>query len=474
MYKYNQLIISSAPEKGACIVYVMARDQRVADNIALVVAQQKALELHLPLVVIFNFHGAVGVRAYEHALFMVEGLKEVAETLSSMGIEFIITANDTKLTLEGALKKLDPAAIYFDFSPLHGPRAKAKSIAASIQKSTIVVDTHNIIPAWIASTQQEFAAHTFRYKVHRYLSNYLSEPQQATHHPYSLISVPPSLSFKEVYQYIEKYPKRSIRISYKPGEKEAHRHLSDFISEGLANYATGRNDLAKDQQSGFSPYLHFGQIYSLRIALEIMYKTKEEPLLYREARLAQSTGNPSITEGMNSLFEEMVVRKELADNFCLYSKSYRNFTSIPAWAFETLKNHSGDRRDFIYSLQDLESAQTHDESWNAAQRELTHCGKIHGYMRMYWAKKILEWTEDPETALRYAIYLNDAYSIDGGDPNGYVGVLWAIAGLHDRPWTERPVFGKIRYMNEAGLKRKFDIQKYQNRIPKTFLGTMNS
>lgn len=466
MYKNNQLIISSAPEKGACIVYVMARDQRVADNIALDVAQQKALELQLPLVVIFNLHGAVGVRAYEHALFMIEGLKEVAETLSSLAIEFILTGNDTKFTLVETLKKLDPAVVYFDFSPLHGPRAKAKSIASVTQKTTIVVDTHNIIPAWTASTQQEFAAHTFRHKVHKYLPSYLNEPQQATRHPYSLISVPSSLSFKEVYQYIEKYPKRGLRISFKPGEVEAHRHLTNFIAEGLANYATGRNDLARDQQSGFSPYLHFGQIYSLRIALEIMYKTREEPLLYREARLAQSTGNPSFIEGMNSLFEEMIVRKELADNFCLYSKSYRDFTSIPAWAVETLENHRADKRDFTYSLQELESAQTHDESWNTAQRELTLYGKIHGYMRMYWAKKILEWTENPETALRYAIYLNDAYSIDGGDPNGYVGVLWAIAGLHDRPWTERSVFGKIRYMNEAGLKRKFDIQKYQNRIPK--------
>lgn len=452
----------------------MARDQRVADNIALVVAQLKARELQLPLVVVFNLYGAVGVRAYEHALFMVEGLKEVAKTLSSMDIEFILTANDTKFTLEETLERLDPAVIYFDFSPLHGPRAKAKSIAARFHKTTIVVDTHNIIPAWVASAQQEFAAYTFRHKVHKNLPYYLREPQQVIHHPHSLKSSPSSLSFEEVYRYIEQYPKRGIHISFKPGENEAKKHLSGFISEGLANYATGRNDLAKDQQSGLSPYLHFGQIYSLRVALEIMYKTKEDPLLFREARLAQSSDTPSIVEGMNALFEEMIVRKELADNFCLYAKSYRDFSSIPTWALETLENHRNDNRDYIYTLQDLESAQTHDNSWNAAQRELINYGKIHGYMRMYWAKKILEWTDSPEVALHCAIYLNDAYSVDGGDPNGYAGVLWAIAGLHDRPWTERFVFGKIRYMNEAGLKRKFDIQKYQNRIPKTFPGTLNN
>lgn len=464
MYKDHQLIINDVPEKGACVVYVMARDQRVADNIALVVAQQKALELQLPLVVIFNLHGTVGVRAYEHALFMVEGLKEVAEKLSSIGVAFILTANGTKLTLEETLKKLDPTAIYFDFSPLHGPRDKAKSIATTFQRTTVVVDTHNIIPAWISSTQQEFAAHTFRNKVHKNLSSYLNEPQQASHHPYTSKLVPPSLSFQEAYKYIERYPKRGIRVSFKPGEKEALKHLSGFIAERLAHYATGRNDLAMDQQSGLSPYLHFGHISSLRVALEVMYKTGDEPLLFQEARLAQSSGNPSIADGMNALFEEMIVRKELADNFCLYAKDYRDFSSVPAWALETLKYHRADKRDYIYTLEDLESAQTHDESWNAAQRELTHYGKIHGYMRMYWAKKILEWTENPETAIRHAIYLNDAYSIDGGDPNGYVGVLWAIAGLHDRPWTERPVFGKIRYMNEAGLRRKFDMQAYINRV----------
>ena len=138
--------------------------------------------------------------------------------------------------------------------------------------------------------------------------------------------------------------------------------------------------------------------------------------------------------------------------------------SVPNWAVKTLEAHANDLREFIYTTKELEEATTHDELWNAAQIEMMQTGKLHGYMRMYWAKKILEWSESPQKAIDTAMYLNDAYSIDGGDPNGYVGILWSIAGLHDRPWTERPIFGMVRYMNAAGLRRKFDTNRYVERV----------
>ena len=164
---------------------------------------------------------------------------------------------------------------------------------------------------------------------------------------------------------------------------------------------------------------------------------------------------------MNALLEEMIVRKELADNFCWYADSYRDLTAGPDWAQKSLAEHAQDPREHIYTREQWEQAQTHDQSWNAAQNQLRKTGKIHGYMRMYWAKKMLEWSETPEKGLQDCIYLNDKYSIDGGDPNGYVGILWSFVGLHDRPWFERNVFGKIRYMNEGGLMRKYDVAKYQ-------------
>ena len=181
-----------------------------------------------------------------------------------------------------------------------------------------------------------------------------------------------------------------------------------------------------DGTSNLSPYLHYGQISSLRVALEVLNHVKKDPLLFKEARLSSAGETPSNEDGMNALFEEMIVRKELSDNFCFYAKSYTTFSSVPAWANNTLQTHASDRREHTYTKKQWEEATTHDPAWNAAQIQLKKCGKIHGYMRMYWAKKLLEWSETPQDALETAIYLNDHYSIDGGDPNGYVGILWSI------------------------------------------------
>jgi len=167
---------------------------------------------------------------------------------------------------------------------------------------------------------------------------------------------------------------------------------------------------------------------------------------------------------MNALLEEIIVRKELSDNFCFYNKDYTSIKGAPVWAQASLKSHANDPREHLYTQEQLEACETSDEVWNAAQAEMNKTGKLHGYMRMYWAKKILEWSASPEEALKVAIYLNDKYSIDGADPNGYVGMLWSIAGLHDRPWFDRPIFGKVRYMNEAGLRRKYDVPAYIKRI----------
>jgi deoxyribodipyrimidine photo-lyase len=238
--------------------------------------------------------------------------------------------------------------------------------------------------------------------------------------------------------------------------------LNQFIANGLVSYAMNRNNIANDQQSGLSPYLHYGQISSLRVALEVIKHCDRRPLLFEEVKLASHGEAPSFYDGVNALLEEMIVRKELADNFCFYSKDYLSLSAGPDWARQSLAAHADDIREYIYSRDQWENAQTHDLSWNAAQNQLTKSGKIHGYMRMYWAKKMLEWSETPEIALANCIYLNDAYSIDGGDPNGYVGILWSMVGLHDRPWFDRPVFGKIRYMNEGGLMRKYDVMAYQN------------
>lgn len=453
------LTIKQGDAKGECVAYIMSRDQRVSDNHALVAAQKHALDLQLPLVVIFNLLPNLGVRGYEHYAFMLEGLQEASRALDNLHIPFILTHGEAEDTLPRVFADLKAAAVYFDFSPFSARRALIKQVSNDVP-AAYVVDTHNIVPLWIASDKQEFAAHTFRPKIHRNLATYMQEPEQAIVHGHQLARVPRYCSFEQAWQLVEQLPKRGIHIDLKSGEAAARHHLELFIHERLTQYALGRNDPTQDLQSDLSPYLHFGQISSLRVALEVLYASDATLLLYEQAKMANAGLSPSMIDGMNALFEEMIVRKELSDNFCFYNDNHRSLSGAPAWAQLTLSQHTHDKREHTYNRDQFEQAQTHDPAWNAAQKQLLKTGKMHGYMRMYWAKKILEWTEGAEQAIEHAIYLNDAYSIDGGDPNGYVGILWSIGGLHDRPWTERPVFGKIRYMNAAGLKRKFDIDKY--------------
>jgi deoxyribodipyrimidine photo-lyase len=218
-----------------------------------------------------------------------------------------------------------------------------------------------------------------------------------------------------------------------------------FINKKLADYDTARNDPSKDGQSGLSPYLHFGQISAQRVALEALRSTAPEPV--KEVFL-----------------EELITRRELSDNFCFYQLAYDSPKCFPDWATKTLAKHRRDRREYLYSMKDLEAGRTHDDLWNAAQREMVLHGKMHGYLRMYWAKKILEWTRSPEEAMRIAIHLNDRYELDGRDPNGYAGITWSIGGVHDRPWGERKVFGMVRYMSEKGCRSKFDVDAYRMRV----------
>jgi len=440
----------------------MSRDQRVQDNHALLAAQECAKKHGVAVYVLFMLK-KVGVRSREHYQFMLDGLREVHYTLDSYNIPFIMKHGESsQQEILRVANEIDAGALFSDFSPLNGARALVKKVTANYEHSVTVVDTHNIIPAWVASDKQEYAAHTMRSKVHKKLEHYLIAPPalqtqaKPDCHNYSM-------TFEDAQKFIDAIPAAGIQISSKPGEQAAHDALAGFI-DSLQHYALGRNDIAHDQQSSLSPYLHYGQISSLRVALDIINTIDEPPLLLTQSKLAQHGEGPSRVDGMNALLEEMIVRKELSDNFCLYSEQYQSPESVADWAKKTLAEHSSDAREFAYSQDEWEAAKTHDEVWNAAQKELNKTGKMHGYMRMYWAKKLLEWSATPESALHTAIYLNDKYSIDGGDPNGYVGILWSIYGLHDRPWFERPVYGKVRYMNSSGLRKKFDVDAYIQRI----------
>ncbi len=434
---------SKAIGKGP-IIYWMGRDQRINDNWSLLYAQELAKTINQPLVVVFamppTFENA-GLRQYE---FAISGLEEIEKGLQKKNIPFFVPLGDVaELVIEFA-KTHKAAAVVTDQNPMHYVRATQQAVADSLEVPLFVVDAHNIIPVWVASDKLEFAAYTIRPKIHRLLPEFLENFPELQKQAMNWTGEAPAINWQEVRASIKADSKVTAVDWIKPGEKAAHKMLENFFVERLQVYATDRNDPNKQAQSNLSPYLHFGHIAAGRVALEA-------------SSLPES-------EAKDSFLEELIVRKELADNFCYYNPNYDNFNGFHAWAQKTLNEHREDERQYLYTRRELEDAQTHDELWNAAQLEMTTTGKMHNYMRMYWAKKILEWTPDPETALSEAIYLNDKYELDGRDPNGYVGCAWSIGGVHDRAWGEREIFGKIRFMSYNGAKSKFKIQNYIDSI----------
>lgn len=458
-----------------CIVYIVSRDIRIGDNHALFLAQESSIKNSLPLVVIFNLYLSVRNRSKNQYRWMLEGLKEFELNLTHLNIPFYLTIGKSSKELSELIdKELSPKEVYFDFSPLKGPIQFKNIFAKNSQSSCRVVDTHNIVPVWESSNKEEFGAYTLRPKLKRNLNHYLNpvpdiKPQSEFHFKsiskdfISNINVDNLLELVEADEISNYYP------AVKAGELESQKTLQEFLDNKLIDYFEDRNNPTVDNQSNLSAYLHFGNIASLTIVnkilnlckqknIEIEFGNKEEVKNFKTLDLKQR-----LKLSTEAYLEEIIVRKELADNYCYYNKNYNNIKGIKEWAYKSLKQHESDKREFIYSLKELETAQTHDNAWNASQNQLIKTGKIHGYMRMYWAKKILEWTPSIETALEYLVFLNDKYHLDGYDPNGYVGILWSIGGLHDRAWFKRPVFGQIRYMNYNGLLKKFDLNRYIDR-----------
>ncbi len=438
-------VLSEGSDRPGPVVYWMSRDQRMRDNWALMYASQMAKDRSAPLVVLFSLVPEfLGATARQYA-FMLNGLEKVANGLASKGIPFRLELGEPSTTIPQAIKSLGASIIVSDFNPLRVSRQWKNDVIDRVDIPVIEVDAHNIVPCWLASDKQEFAARTFRPKVISRLDDFLTDlpnPAKQTS-PEGIEST--RFDSRSVFSDLPIDSGVAEVDWIEPGEDKARAVLKRFIKNRLSDYAEDRNDPNADVLSDLSPYLHFGQISAQRVALEIAASNAPK-------------------ESRDAFIEELIVRRELSDNFCYYNDVYDSIDGFPDWAKRTLDEHRGDLREYLYSRDELEFAETHDQLWNAAQIEMVRRGKMHGYMRMYWAKKILEWTGSPEDALAATIYLNDRYELDGRDPNGYVGAAWSIGGVHDRAWQERPVYGKIRYMNYSGCRRKFDVDAYIERI----------
>ncbi len=435
---------SKAEGKGP-VIYWMSRDQRVTDNWALLYAQEKALEKEQPLIVLFCLVPRFLDATLHHYHFMLEGLKEVEGKLKDFNIAFQLLSGQPEEQIPLFIEEQKAGAIIADFSPLIINRRWKKQIASSVGVAAFEVDAHNIVPCWEASPKQEYAAYTIRPKINRLLQEYLVDLPRPVKHAYKTPALDQLTDWSGVGSSLKVDSTSAPVEAFIPGETAAGEAMDDFLENLLPYYSNLRNDPTADGQSDLSPYLHFGQLSAQRLAYEVKKKA----------------GNT--TAGADFL-EELIVRCELSDNFCYYNDHYDSPEAFPNWAKETLAAHLADRREYLYSLEQFEKAQTHDDLWNAAQTEMLKRGKMHGYLRMYWAKKILEWSSSPEQAMKTAIYLNDRYSLDGRDPNGYAGIAWSIGGVHDRAWPERQIFGKIRYMSYKGSKSKFNIQKYIEKV----------
>ena len=430
-------------KKAGPVVLWMSRDQRARDNWALIRAWEAARERGTSLVAAFCLApGFLGATA-RHYDFLFKGLQEVQKELEALSIPLSLSMGEPGETLPALCRDLDASLVVTDFDPLRPKRRWKKEAATALDVSLEEVDAHNIVPAREVSDKQEYAARTIRPKIHRLLDEYLEDFPGLSPVDWAVAPRVPDPDFDRAWAFVD--PDESVPpVDWiDPGQVAAEKGLNDFLDNRLSGYAEARNDPNRKAQSGLSPWLHFGHLAPQRAALE-----------------ASKRGSG---EDVEDFLEELVVRRELSDNYCLHNPDYDSFAGLPDWAKKTLNAHRDDSREYLYSPEEFEGARTHSALWNAAQMEMVETGKMHGYMRMYWAKKILQWSPSPEEAIATAIRLNDRYELDGRDPNGCVGVLWSMGGLHDRPWKEREVFGQVRYMNERGCRRKFDVDEYVRR-----------
>ena len=432
-------VLKSGRFIGKSVLYWMSREKRVDDNWSLIFAQEIAIKNNVPLIVCFQYLGKFQKSNIRQYAFLFKGLIQLKKRLASLNIEFLFLQGSVEKTIPKLVNERSIGKIIVDYSPLKIYKNRIKKVVNKIDIPILQVDSHNIIPVWVTSDKKEFAAHTIRRKIHSNIDYFLTDIPKIKKHPIGNFKVH-NQSYNEIVDSL------SIDLSVKevdwlePGEEAAKNKLS-LLSHILIGYDVKRNDPTKEGLSNLSPYFHFGHISPQRVAYEI----KNSSLVSKDKK---------------SFLEEMIVRRELADNYCEYEPNYDYFEGFHPWAQKTLNEHRNDEREYIYTDEQFEEADTHDPLWNAAQNQMKTTGKMHGYMRMYWAKKILEWSPSPEIALQVAINLNDKYELDGRDPSGYTGIAWSIGGIHDRAWFERPVYGKIRYMNYNGCKSKFNVFKY--------------
>ncbi|XP_061588872.1 CPD photolyase isoform X3 [Cololabis saira] len=429
------------------VLYWMLRDQRVQDNWALIRAQQLAAKESLPLHVCYCLVVPESeLSTLRHYAFLLKGLKQVAKECKRLNIQFHLLHGAAGGVLPGFVSEHGFGAVVTDFSPLREPLQWLEDVKKKLPEDVplLQVDAHNVVPCWVASPKLEYGARTIRGKITKLLPEFLTDFPAVEEHPHAAAGTAKPVDWAGTLASLQVDRTVAEPQWAEPGPAGGAAMLESFIDVRLKLFGSQRNDPNVAALSQLSPWLRFGQLSAQRVALQVRRYGKA-------------------SESVPPFIEELVVRRELTDNFCFYNEKYDSVEGAYAWAQKTLQDHAGDKREYLYTREQLEKAQTHDKLWNGAQYQMVTEGKMHGFLRMYWAKKILEWTRSPEEALSIALYLNDRYELDGQDPNGFVGCMWSICGIHDQGWAERPVFGKIRFMNYKGCLRKFKVAEFERK-----------
>jgi deoxyribodipyrimidine photo-lyase len=430
------------------VLYWAQMNRRVDSNHALAYAAQLANEAELPLLVYEGLTCSYPYASDRLHTFVLEGVPETQRRLRKLGIGYVFHLRRKRSDPDNALYRLaeDAGALVTDDYPTFIARGHNARVPAKLALPYYAVDSSCIVPMR-QFEKREYAAYTIRPKIRKLLPRYLTPAPDIRmrrkfraspsdlHTAVTRAKIPELVASCEIDHTVGPPP------HVHGGAAAAEKQLQRFLQNSLHRYAGSHNEPSAKATSGLSPYLHFGHISSLQVALAVQDYTRRHKLIADE------------------FLEQLIIRRELAFNFACFTENHESLDALPEWARKTLAKHARDRRDPIYTQQQLERGATYDPLWNAAQKELLYAGKIHGYYRMYWGKKIIEWSRTPEAALSAMIYLNDRYAVDGRDPNTYTNILWCF-GLHDRPWMERPIFGQVRYMSYGGMRRKTGVDAY--------------
>jgi deoxyribodipyrimidine photo-lyase len=464
-------------QAGDYVLYWMIASRRLRYNFALDRALEHCRALGKPLVIFEALRVDYPWASDRLHRFVLDGMAGNAWFCEARGIAYLPYVEPTPSAGKGLLSALakEACVVVTDDFPCF---FLLKMVASAAKQSKVlleVVDSNGLLPLR-AAEQVALRAFDFRRYLQKELPRHLGELPQAD----PLAKVKPVEAPHFSRRKLSKWPmaaaallageedclgKLPIDHSVKPvalrgGQEAAREHMREFFKKKFPLYAEHRNEPEMDVASGFSPYLHFGHLSVHEIFAELVKREKWNPEKLAVRGNGSREGWWNVSPTAESFLDELITWRELGYNFAAHREDCDRYEFLPVWAQKTLKAHTKDEREYVYTLGQFERAKTHDALWNAAQMQLVREGKIHNYLRMLWGKKILGWSQTPQKAARIMIHLNNKYALDGRDPNSYSGIFWVL-GRYDRPWgPERPVFGTIRYMSSENTARKVSVKGY--------------